>query len=141
MKKNQLYLVLSFFCFQLLSCSKDDDLPLADSAVLIDSEAYNSAISDNYTIRSVKINGDFLTIKFSASGCDGTNWIVKLIDSGSVAYSNPPQRLLVLSLENNEICQAVITKELNFNISNLRVGSSSVWLNLKKYGEPILYQY
>lgn len=141
MNKSLIHLLISFVCFQLLSCAEDDNLPLVDSAVLIDSEAYNSAISDNYTIRSVKINGDFLTIKFSASGCDGESWKVKLIDSGSVAYSNPPQRLLVLSLENNELCKALITKEVTFNISNLRVGSSSVWLNLKKYGEPILYQY
>ncbi|SEG44694.1 hypothetical protein [Algoriphagus boritolerans] len=103
MKKPLLYLLISLLCFQLLSCSEDDNLPLVDTAVLIDSDDYNSALSDNYAIRSIEINGDFLTVKFSSSGCGGESWKVKLIDSGSVAYSNPPQRYLVLSLENNAV--------------------------------------
>jgi hypothetical protein len=141
MKKSLLYLILALVCFQVLSCAKDDNLPLADSAVLIDSKAYNSALSDNYGIQSIKINGDFLIIKFSASGCDGNSWKVKLIDSGAVAESNPPQRYLILSLENKEICQAVITKELTFEISTLRVDGKRVWLNFKNFDKGILYEY
>lgn len=141
MKRSLLYLILAFICFQLFSCAKDDNLPLADSAVLIDAKAYNSALSDNYFIQSIKINGDFLIIKFSASGCSGESWKVKLIDSGSVAYSNPPQRLLVLSLENNELCEALITKELTFDISALRVSTNKVWLNIKNFDKGILYEY
>lgn len=141
MKKRLLHLVISFICFQLLSCTEDDNLRLSDSNVLIDADAYNSALTDNYTIQSIKINGDFLIVKFSSSGCDGNSWKVKLIDSGSVAYSNPPQRLLVLSLENKELCEALITKEVAFDITSLRVGSNRVWLNFKNFDEPILYEY
>lgn len=141
MKRSLFYLVLSFICFQLLSCSKDDDLPLADSAVLIDSNAYNSALSDQYVILSIKMDRDFLIIKFGASGCDGESWNVKLIDSGAVAESNPPQRYLMLSLENNEICHAGITKEFVFDISALRVDGNRVWLNFKNFEEGILYEY
>lgn len=141
MKKCILYLSISIVCFQLLSCSEDDNLPLVDSFVLIDSDAYSSTLSDNYTIRSVKIDGDFLTIKFSASGCSGESWKVKLIDSGAVAESLPPQRYLVLSLENYELCEALITKELTFNIAALRVDGKGVWLNFKNFEEGILYEY
>lgn len=141
MKKRILYLLISIVCFQLLSCSEGDNLPLVDSAVLIDSDAYNSVLSDNYVIQSIKIDGDYLTIRFSSSGCSGESWKVKLIDSGAVAESLPPQRYLVLSLENNELCKAVITKELTFNISALRVDGNSVWLNLKNFEEGILYEY
>ncbi|WP_111669706.1 hypothetical protein [Algoriphagus litoralis] len=141
MKKRILYLLISIVCFQLLSCSEDDNLPLVDSAVLISSDAYDSALSDNYAIRSVSVDGDFLTIRFSASGCNGESWKVKLIDSGAVAESLPPQRYLVLSLENKELCEALITKELTFDISSLRVDGNSVWLNLKNFEEGILYEY
>jgi len=141
MKKSLLYLILSLVCFQLLSCAKDDNLPLADSTVLIDSKAYNSALSDNYVIQSIKIDRDFLTFKFSSSGCSGESWKVKLIDSGAVAESNPPQRYLILSLVNKEICKAVITKELTFDISALRVDGKRVWLNFKNFEEGILYEY
>ncbi|MFN3996312.1 hypothetical protein [Algoriphagus sp.] len=142
MKTRLFYLVLFLICFQLLSCAEDDNLPLVDLAVLIDSEAYNSALSDNYVIQSIKINGDFLIIKFSASGCSGESWKVKLIDSGALAYSFPPQRYLVLSLENNEECEAYITKELAFDISALRgVSTNKVWLNFKNFEKGILYEY
>jgi hypothetical protein len=141
MKKRILYLLISIVCFQLVSCTDDEILPTSDLKVVIDSDAYNSAISDNYFIRSIDIDGDFLTIKFSSSGCSGESWKVKLIDSGAVAESLPPQRYLVLSLENNELCQAVITKELTFDISALRVDGKSVWLNFKNFEESILYEY
>lgn len=133
--------ILSLVFFLVLSCAKDDNFPLADSTVLIDAKAYNSALSDNYFIQSIEIDGDFLTIKFSASGCDGKSWKVKLIDSGAVAKSIPPQRYLALSLENKELCDALITRELTFNISALRVGAESVWLNFKNFEEGILYEY
>lgn len=141
MKKIKLYLVLSMVVIQLLSCSEDDNLPTDYLEVVIDADAYLSAVSDNYVIRSLKIERDFLTIKFSASGCDGESWKVKLIDSGAVAESNPPQRYLVLSLENKELCKAYITKELVFDVSSLRVVGTSVWLNFKNTGQRILYHY
>lgn len=141
MKTRLFYLVLLLICSQLLSCSEDDNLSSADLEVLIDSESYNSAVSDNYIIGSIKLDGDFLTIKFGASGCDGNSWKVKLIDSGALAKSNPPQRSLVLSLENNEICHAAITKELTFDISALRVSTNKVWLNFKNFEKGILYEY
>jgi hypothetical protein len=141
MNRSLLKLVMLFLCIQLLSCSDDDNLPIVDSEVLIDDVAYNSAQTDNYTINSIRLEGDILIVNFSSSGCDGSSWEVKLIDSGGAAYSNPPQRFLALTLENNEECEAFFTKELAFDISALRLSNSSVWLNVKNYEEGILYQY
>lgn len=141
MNKSYLKLIILLFCLQLTSCSDDDNLPTNYLEVVIDAEAYNLGQTDNYTINSVRINGDFLTIRFSASGCSGENWNVKLIDAEGVAFSQPPQRYLFLSLENLELCQAVITKELNFDISALQIGGKSVLLNIKNFDEKILYEY
>lgn len=141
MEKSLWHLILILLCFQLLSCSKDDDIPLAETAVLIDLDAYNTAQTENLNINSIRLNGDFLIITFSASGCSGESWKVKLIDSGKVEESLPPQRSLVLSLENNEGCEAYITRELAFDISALRVSTNKVWFNFKNFDKGILYEY
>ncbi len=86
------------------------------------------------------IDGDCLNIKFAASGCDGNTWFVKLIDSGSIAESHPCQRTLRLSLENKENCMAVISKEISFDIKDLRIiGNNKVILNIGD--RSILYEY
>ena len=141
MKKSIFQLVMLFACFQLLSCAEDDMLPLADSNVLIDRDAYTSATTDDLLINSLEIKGDFLTINFSASGCDGNSWEVRLIDSGALMYSNPPQRNLILSLKNEEGCEAYITKEVMFDISGLKVNGDKVWLNITNSDKEILYTY
>ncbi|SFU10642.1 hypothetical protein SAMN04489724_4027 [Algoriphagus locisalis] len=141
MKKLLALLVIFISCFQLLSCVENDDLPLADSKVLIDSDAYLSASADGVVINSLDIKGDLLIVNFSASGCNGESWEVKLIDSGALMYSNPPQRKLILSLKNEEVCAAYITKELVFDISELKVQGGRVWLNVTNSDQVILYTF
>ena len=107
----------------VLSCSKDDDKenPIkCDLETLISTEQYTTAPSDQLTINSLSINDNCLKINFSSSGCNGDTWELKLIDSEDILESNPPQRNLRLSLKNEELCLAYITKELTFDISNLQ---------------------
>ena len=70
---------------------------------------------------------------------------MKLIDSGSVAESLPPQRSLKLTLENEEVCLAQITKTISFDVHELEVdGEVSVWLNISDSddeSEQILYEF
>ncbi|MEB2773710.1 hypothetical protein SYJ56_00230 [Algoriphagus sp. D3-2-R+10] len=144
MKKRLFQLVTLFACFQLLSCADGDvnpTLSLSELKVLIDEDAYNSAPTDNLVINSLDIKGDFLTINFSAGGCDGNSWEIKLIDSGGIMESNPPQRNLILSLNNQELCEAYITKEVVFDISELKVSGGKVWLNVTNSDQRILYTY
>jgi hypothetical protein len=111
-----------------------------DQDVIISATEYENAPNDTFTILSMEIIGDCLKIKFGASGCDGNNWEVKLIDSGMVAESYPCQRTLRLSLDNKEECTAVPTKEVSFNISDLQiVGNDKVILHVS--GLKILYEY
>ena len=82
-----------------------------------------------------------MKISFSASGCSGDSWKIELIDAGSVKESDPPQRDLRLSLDNDELCEAFITRELSFNISRLKVEGGRVQLNLSNSNDQILYEY
>ena len=128
----------------ILSCSNDDDNenPVnCDFETVISTEQYANAPSDQLTINSLDINDNCLKINFSSGGCSGDTWVLKLIDSGDILESLPPQRNLRLSLKNEELCEAYITKEIIFDISNLQVDGNQVQLNITNGDESILYEY
>jgi hypothetical protein len=89
----------------------------------------------------MKIVDNCLKIKFSSSGCSGSTWVVKLIDSEEVipTFAPPPMRRLRLSLDNKEMCEAWITKEISFNIEDLQISGNGVMLNIN--GKHILYEF
>ncbi|QIA08645.1 hypothetical protein [Draconibacterium halophilum] len=111
-----------------------------DQRVIISPEEYENAPNDPFSITEITITADCLNIRYSASGCDGNTWKIKLIDSGNIAESYPFQRTLRLSLDNNEACRAVIGKDISFDIKDLQiVGDDKVILHVS--GEEILYEY
>lgn len=137
------FILLTLFC---IGCSDDDDNAIpapvgCDFTAIISAEDYADAPSDGLVINSMDIEGDCLSISFSSSGCDGNTWVVALIDSESVFESAPQQRNVRLSLENNEVCLAIVQKELSFDISGLQVEGGSVLLNITNSGDSILYEY
>lgn len=114
--------------------------PFCDKEVIISAEEYESPPNDHVTITNVKIEGDCLILKYVASGCDESAWVVKLMDAGIVAESYPVQRTLRLSLENKEMCSAYIGKETSFDRSKLQVqGKDKVSLPIAD--QNILYEY
>lgn len=130
--------------FVLLACDKDDadNKPVnCEDKAIISADLYVSAPDDDLIINSLEIVKDCLKINFSSSGCSGDSWELKLIDSGDILESFPPQRNLRLSLKNDEACDAYITKELTFDISSLRVDGDRVKFNLKNFEEGIMYRY
>jgi hypothetical protein len=133
-----LILVLGVF-----SCGdKDDDNSInCDNEVVISNDQYNTAPNDELTITDLEIIENCLKISYNASGCSGDSWELKLIDSGNIAESQPPQRTIRLSLNNEEECDAVISKEMTFDISDLMVEGNQVWLNLANSDDQILYEY
>lgn len=133
--------ILIIFSSAIVSCKDDDpSINCDDQAVISDSEI-STATRDQLVINSLEINGDCLLISFSASGCDGDSWVVRLIGSELVLESLPPQRGMLLSLDNDELCEAVITREVSFDITPTRVGSTSIWLNFNNDEDRILYEY
>jgi len=125
-------------------CDKETEnsSTVCDQSVIVDKDRYNTGPNDQLTIISAELDNDCLKINFASSGCSGSSWEVKLIDSGAILFSNPPQRNLRLSLKNREMCDAYIGKEIAFDISDLRVNNGDkVLLNLTNSGDQILYEY
>ena len=140
--KKILFLILVVLL--ILSCSKNDnnENPTnCDFEILISKEQYAIAPADQLTINSLEINDNCLKINFSSGGCSGDTWELKLIDSEDILESSPPQRNLRLSLKNQELCQAYITKELTFDILDVQVDGNKVQLNLTNSDKNILYEY
>lgn len=112
---------------------------LQNEIVSIDSNLYEKTKTNNYTITNVQLSGDLITIKISASGCSGGSWKAALVDANEILESQPVQRNIKLSLENNEACLAVFEKEFTFNIKMLKENYSEVLLNLKGWNTQINY--
>ncbi len=136
-------LVILGLLFVLLSCNETSKPPFqsdCDQNVIVSEKEYENAPKDYVIINELNIEGDCLKITFAASGCDGKSWVVKLIDAGMIAESYPVQRTLRLSVENKEMCDAFIEKELSFDIRKLQVeGNDKVSLNVA--GKSVLYEY
>jgi len=144
MKIRKLSLLMILGIISTTSCNNDDDSnnsKTCDFITLVNSEKYANAPSEQLTINSLEISENCLEISFSSSGCIGDTWELKLIDSEDILESNPPQRNLKLSLKNEEECEAFITKELSFDISNLKVDGSQVQLNVTNSDDEVLYEY
>ena len=109
-----------------------------NQSVIISNTLYNNVI-EQPSIDSLEINEDCLKIVFSSSGCSGDSWELQLIDANEIAESNPVQRSLKLSIVNTEVCLAVITKELTFDISQLQTVDNQILLNISN--NQILYEY
>ena len=128
--------------FGIIACNNDDDdSNNCDQVTIVSLEQYETAPNDQLFINTLELNGDCLKINFSSSGCDGDTWILKLIDSEIIMESNPPQRNLRLSLKNEEDCEALITRELTFDVNELRVDGNQVLLNITNSNDQILYEY
>lgn len=138
--------LIFFMTLALGACSNDDgrinpNNSTCDFGTIVSSVEYRDAPLDYLVINSLEIMDDCLVVVFSASGCDGNTWEVKLVDSEEIFESNPPQRNLKLFLKNQEDCEAFITKEMSFDISNLQVDGNQVRLNITNAEENILYEY
>lgn len=136
------FISISLFFLILTACNNDDDNAMScDQDVIISAAEFDTAPDDPLGIDTMEINGDCLKILFRASGCNGDTWVVKLIDSGDVLESSPPQRRLRLSLKNDELCEALISKEITFDIRELRVDADNVLLEMDDNVHQILYEY
>lgn len=137
-----LNLLISSICLLFIGCHEDDPALISNNEqVIISDSEMDSAPRDALEIQSLSIDGDRLTIRFSASGCDGDSWKVRLIGSEFVLEPIPPIRAMLLSLENNELCEAVITREMTFDISPTQTNSPSTWLSFVDTDHRILYEY
>ncbi|MDR0294827.1 MAG: hypothetical protein LBH91_01360 [Prevotellaceae bacterium] len=140
-------ILLSLVAFLGVSCEKreQDNQENWNKDVIISAEKYENAPNDPHMrILNLEIEGDSLKIKFNSSGCSGSTWVVKLIGLGNYDKSYPPQTTLRLSLDNKEMCEALIYKEVSFNLEPVKKyfnhhGTNKIYLNISDKG--VLYEY
>lgn len=137
-------MVFAFCCLLPLSaCTGDDSGSKAcDENVLVDAIFFENGPSMSLGITKMEINQDCLEISFNSSGCNGDTWIVKLVDSGEVTQTTPPQRTLRLSLSSEELCEAIVEKIISFDLTSIQIqGSNQVLLKIANNDSQILYEY
>ena len=139
--KNLFFILSAFIALSLTSCNDDENVfqTICDDVVLLDNDRFQNATTDFFTLIDVTIEGDCMTVEYSSSGCSGNSWIMELIDAETIKESNPIQRDLRLILTNEELCQAVFTREISFDIRPLQTEDNEILLNLS--GEQYTYTY
>lgn len=143
----RLMLLIWSFLPLLFSCEKEaESIELSaqsscDQVAIVDQDLYDNAPSSQLTIEEIEIVDDCLRVRFSASGCSGESWKLRLIGSEQVNYSQPPQRDIRFVLENDELCQAYFTKEMTFDITALRSNGEAMLLNVIDSEQGLLYNH
>jgi hypothetical protein len=142
MKSTLQFISVCLFAAILLSCGKNEaDSSNVDAQTIIHAKRY-AQLSGDTPLREARIEGDELHVLITASGCAGTTWTARLIDSGKVAESHPVQRYAKIEFVNNEDCLAVISRTFVFDLKPLQVeGTRTVKIHLKEWSQILSYTY
>lgn len=114
---------------------------VCNQIAIVNQSRYTNTQPEGYTISRIQLIDDCLEVEIQAGGCSGDTWNVDLMYSGNVAESNPEQRYLKISLDNPEICLALISKKFTFDLRPLRITRPTILLNLALWDEQIRYAY
>jgi hypothetical protein len=136
-------IISAIFLILLFSCKKDkiiDNHLTNGKDILISNSLYADSPNDYLLISNAVIENDSLKISFSASCCSGKNWVIGLVGSADILYSDPPQRLIRLSLENTEACLAVCGRTAVFNLEPAQIQGGVIILDLQGWGS-LKYNY
>ena len=133
--------------FGFFGCSQKQTLPDTQLetdcgfiAIVNDSELRN-APRDPFTIVSTKIEGDCfeVTVRYGG-GCGGADF--KFIAGEALDDSMPPQREAVVSLKDEDNCEALVTETISFDLTPLRVENyREIIFNIEFINAPFLYKY
>jgi len=135
------FLTIGLMFFSCDDSVQTDCFTSCSQQVIISADEYQNAPADELEILNIQLEGDCLVIRFESGGCDGNSWVINLIDSEAIMESYPPQRNLRLSLKNQEPCDAIVTKEVAFDVLSLRLEYDKIKLNITNSGDQILYEY
>lgn len=144
-----LFMKRSLACLTILlailitACNKDhDEKDACGPAIKNDAALYDTIRSDNHTILDAVVDGDCLQITFSAAGCDGKSWKTSMVAATTVTDPLPLSKSLKLGLENDELCMAVITRTISFDLSLLKIwGTGEIALVLPGWNGELRYSY
>lgn len=97
---------------------------------------------DQVTIRDASIVGDSLTMLVSYSGgCKAHEF--KVVASGAIMKSMPPQMNVVLSHNSNgDMCEALLTQDVTVGLNAIKqYASGGIILHLKGFDKSLLYKH
>ncbi|WP_075591314.1 hypothetical protein [Labilibacter marinus] len=140
-KLTYLLIALAFIACDEEGCDCVPPPPNAGNHVIISADEYKNTPADDLTIIDAVIYNDSIHIKYGASGCDGSSWLIALFDADEILESNPEQRNIRLAFKNEEMCDAYFTKEISFDIKALQIESDKIYLNLQGWDKQLLYDY
>lgn len=136
-------LLCGLWMLLLSGCNSDDEgSGLRNyTAVLIDSDVYREADSDNFHLEEAEITGDSLKVRIRyGGGCEEVK--LQLVGLEEILDSDPPQRNIRLLFEDNDPCEALVAETFYFDLVPGRVnGSDRVRLILPDWDEPLWYVY
>lgn len=145
MKK--IFVLITLLGMLFVACSDDDnntgDVLQCDlTSQIIEEDAFDEVITENYQISNVVLNQDCLEITLTSSGCDGSTWELNLYSTNAFYESLPLQRAVKLELINNEDCLAFVEKTVSFDLIPFRIeGQNEAPLNITGWEEQVIYQY
>lgn len=144
MKK--IFALLALFGMLFVSCSDDDNtgnISQCDlTSQIIEEDAFDEVITENYQISNVVLDEDCLEITFASSGCDGNSWELNLYSTNTINFIFPLQRTVKVELINEELCLAFIEKTVSFDLTPFRVEEQNeILLNIVGWEEQVIYQY
>ena len=107
--------------------------------IIIDTKANMLDTGDAYTIDSIKLNKDILSLFVNYSGgCQQHSF--ELYNNGISTHSLPPQTSISLKhIGNKDMCRQLISEEVKFNISSLKDKSKSPLILVFSNGQRITY--
>ncbi len=139
MKNLMLFVLLPFL---IIGCNKSGVKAICDQIGIVDSEQYRDAPRDDFDFVSAEIKGDCLEVTVQyGGGCGDATFL--LIGEEKLNQSLPPQRPIVISLDDQDYCKALVTKTISFDLTNLREENyDEVQLILDGLSRtPLLYKY
>jgi hypothetical protein len=131
------------------TCDDSDSIVIkVGEDIIIDEDKYNAINSDEYTILGAYIEGDNLFIKIEYGGGCGTVEY-SLITDGLFMESYPVQLNVVLSFNDDDMCESLVRKTTIMNLSNLADHYCSLYQNehgsiiihLEGFNETISYNF
>lgn len=113
----------------------------SSSKIIISNSCYSDVSNDDFQFENVEIDGDSIrvTIRYGG-GCGDID--VKLFDADVIMESFPIQRNIRIFFKDNDLCKALITTTVSFDLSPIQVsGNDKIILNLSDWGTSLLYEY
>lgn len=135
------YLITLLVLGSLLSCEKFPLPSPCGESIIVDGELFENAPRDEFILNSASITGDCLNLNISyGGGCGSIE--TKLLTNDVITLSNPPQMQVRLSLKDEDLCEALVTKDLSFDLKAIRTfGAGKIIINLNGWDQELIYNY